>query len=182
MTSQTYKTAAVSVPQNKEDCASAIAELARIRASIDLRQTALDESIAAMTANTEAQIAPLRDKYQVISVAVQSYCEARKKELLKGKAKSHKFTTGVVGWKSGTVVIEIEKGKEADIVSALKLRKQTAALKHTIAIKKDVVKGFSADLLAKIPGLSKKVNPDTFYIKPHAIVVDREADRKEVAA
>jgi len=170
------------MPQTKEQCADAIAEIAKIQSKIDIRQTALDESIATLTQNTEEQVAPLRLEAQALEAAVQSFCETRRSDLCKGKAKSHKFTTGVVGWKAGGVVVNVEEGKEAEIIAALKLRKQGAALKTTTRINKNAVKNFTAELLSKIPGLSKSVNPETFYIKPHVITVDREAEVQSEAA
>jgi len=171
------KSTAVTMPQSKDECAAAIAKLALTEKKIENWQTTLSEIIANAAGRIEEQIVPLREQRDALEACIQSFSETRRNELTEGGSrKYHDFTTGRVGWKIGSMKLSYPADKESLIINALIANGLSDCVKKSESVDKAALKKKSRDELKKIEGVSLKRDPESFYIKPADVQIDREAD------
>lgn len=178
-----HKTPAMAVPQSREACALALKQYGILKTEAERIEGDTNDKIAALTAEMEINVAPLREKTEALRQAVQAYCDAHRNVLTEeGKKKFFDFTTGRVKWRAGTDVIEIDTAQEVAAIKAIRALKLSTCLQATIKFVKPQLKKLSDETLAKIPGVSRTTKPETFVIEPFEATADRVPENAAGAA
>ncbi|WP_326538279.1 host-nuclease inhibitor Gam family protein [Pseudorhodoferax sp.] len=96
------KAAAAAVPQSKAEVAQAIRRLGDTNREFERVRTKMNDLIAAITEEFQAQLTPLADAMKAEQQGIQTWCEAHRVDLC-GEAdklgKSANLVTGEVGWR-----------------------------------------------------------------------------------
>lgn len=181
--SKRTKSVSVSIPKSKEDCAQLIADMAKIQAKMNREQQVLSEAVAKQAEYTEGKIAPLRSEHEALSQRVQSYCEAHKDALtmLGHHQKSFDFTTGRVSWRLGSEFVEIDAGKDKELLAEIRKKKLPGIISTKVTVAKAALK--KALKAGKVLEFARiKRHPENFIITPHDVSADIEAEPTSNAA
>ncbi|EGG8165135.1 host-nuclease inhibitor protein Gam [Salmonella enterica subsp. enterica serovar Yaba] len=156
--------AAVLVPQSQEAVMADIRLIGDLRREFVRRETALNDQIAALTAQVAPDIEALKARLLGLEEGVQVWCEANRLKLTEnGKVKTANLTTGEIKWRANPPSVRIT-GVD-DVIGMLRrmglhqfLRDKTEINKEAILATPDEVKG--------IAGISIKSGVETFEIVP----------------
>lgn len=155
--------------RSNEACAAAIAELGALDRSIAAIQARLDERVAAVKAEAEAESQPLQAARDELAARIEHYCNDRRAGLTEfGLSKSATFTTGEIGWRLGQAKLEVEPAKLGAVIAAI----ERLGLEHMLRRKVDldrraIVKQFEA--VKHLKGLKLHPAAESFWIAPVAI-------------
>ncbi|EBO6713593.1 host-nuclease inhibitor protein Gam, partial [Salmonella enterica] len=94
-------TAAVYVPQNKDDVIGDIKKIGDLQRELEREQTVMNDAIGAITEKHAPGIEALKKDIDTLSKGVQGWCEAHRDELTQnGKTKTASLITGKVEWRN----------------------------------------------------------------------------------
>ena len=163
----------VPVPQNREDAASAIAEIGRLRREIDRRKADADDQVSRIKEAVETGIAPALARLAELEDGVHIWAEANKDALTGGGKRKHAdLATGKVLWRLRPPSVRAKSGLK---VEQLVERLEALGLSRFVRIKKELNKDAmlaDPDTAAAVDGV--KIGPavEDFLIEPAEIEMD----------
>lgn len=93
-------TAAVAIPQTREAVTAAIREMGIAQRQFARIEADMNDALAAVREQYEAQAIPLREQITGLQAGVQTWCEANRTDLtLGGKVKTAAFPSGEIQWR-----------------------------------------------------------------------------------
>jgi len=157
--------------QSREQTAEAIAEIGQRQRERDRVQAAMNDELAAIRADYEAQAKPHAERIAELTRAINGWCEAHRAELTQsGKVKTHLFATGEVRWRLRPPSIVV-RGAEAVIGTLQKL-----GLGRFLRTKVEIDK----EALLKEPDVAKQVGGISLTQKEDFVIVPAETQLEEV--
>lgn len=105
--------------QNEHDCNLALRELGWMASVRKSAQAECDAVIAQAQDAMQERLAGFGDRSKALMAAVEGYCVDHRAELLKPKAKNHKFTHGKIGWRSSREGVGYAEKQDKNSVLAL---------------------------------------------------------------
>lgn len=169
-----HKSAAITidVPQNREQAATAIANIGIANRQLDRIAANMNDELATVKARYEAMAEPLHATIAGLTRGVQTWAEANRDQLTQGgKTKTAALTTGEILWRLRPPSVRIT-GAEA-VLDALR----RLGLKRFIREKEEVNKEAilnEPEAVAHVPGIAISQGEDF-------VVVPFEAELAEVA-
>lgn len=164
--------AAVTVPQNRDNAAQAVAEIGRLSRDLDRLTADMNDELATVKALHEKKAEPIRLKIDALTTGVQTWAEANRDTLTQnGKVKTAALTTGEIVWRLRPPSVRVT-GAEAVLDELRRL-----GLKRFIRQKEEVNKEAILNepaAVAHVPGISISQGEDF-------VVVPFEAELAEVA-
>jgi len=162
------KSKANPVPQDRAQASKALAEFAAIEREIDQLEIEMNGLIAEVKKDYFDRALPLRQKADALEEGLQTYCEANRDDLTKGrKSKTVSFGVGKVEWRIQPKKVVIN-GKEESLVDYIRHSEDDDLKKFirtTFELNRvEVLR--HPDELAKLPGVEIADSYETFQIKP----------------
>jgi len=116
---------------NRDQATQVLARLGTLQREINRRRLEMETSIAAITAEMEALIAPLKTEEELAEEALRAWFEAHRAELLSGKGKTLTLASGTIAAKAGAEKLQVQDGMTDDQVIALLRKKRLAEFIRT---------------------------------------------------
>ena len=117
MATKTKTPAATAVPQTREEVQGWIHQLGTAQRSRITHETAMNEKIAAATAEFAQFIDAEKTIEAQMLAGIATWCEANKAELTK-EGKTVKFITGEVSWRANPPSVKFKKGIKLEAIIA----------------------------------------------------------------
>jgi phage host-nuclease inhibitor protein Gam len=152
------------VPQSRDDAAADIRKIGDLQRSLLRTQAAMNDEIAAVTAEYQPTLEIVADEIKQLQQGVQSWCEANRDDLTNGnKVKTANLVTGEIQWRQRPPSCSV-RGAES-VIEALKrlglgkfVRTKEEVNKEAILNEPDAVKG--------VAGISIVTGVEDFVISP----------------
>ena len=141
----------------KSDLAPAIASIAKLQNELAELQRVADLSIAKIQTDLAANIAPLIEEIQKISLSIRDYSDKNREDLFPEEFKTLKLETGGILQKNNLLVAK----------DRFEIRLEKAFLRMKLEINKDAIKE-NPDKAKELTGIGLKTSPEGFYIKPYS--------------
>ena len=171
MSKKRIKTDAVAhwVPANRDEVNEAIAQVGRDQRERERISADMNDRIAAIKAEYDAQAKPLGERISELSKGVQLWCEANRASLTKdGKVKFHEFATGIVKWRLTPWSASISKAGE--VLALLRAKAMEKYIRTKEEIDKPAILA-DPDAVASVKGIALSQGED-FVIKPFATEIE----------
>lgn len=164
--------AAITVPQNRDNAAQAVAEIGRLSRDLDRLTADMNDELATVKARHEETAEPIRLKIEALTTGVQTWAEANRDTLTQhGKVKTAALTTGEIAWRLRPPSVRVT-GAEAvlDVLRRLGLKR---FIREKEEVNKEAILN-EPEAVAHVPGISISQGEDF-------VVVPFEAELAEVA-
>lgn len=156
--------AADPIPQNKDEVAALIRQLGDTQRDLARRQAAMNDAIAAVTADHQPIIAALAESIARHQAAVQTWCEAHRDELTRGgRVKTANLVTGEVQWRARPPSVRVT-GAET-VIDTLERLGLAAFIRVKREVNKDAILA-DQDAVAGVAGISISQGVEDFVITP----------------
>lgn len=177
----------VRIPQNRDEAAAMIAEFGAAAREVELIQTALNASLAAVKADAEKEAAPQVEKAKQLFVGLKMYCEANRQTLLGNSGiKTVDFGTGTVAWRWKPSKVTLS-GNVDDIIARIVAKAGEATERgdsgavylNFLRTKQEVDKDAMlkhADLARTIDGVKIGRGGETFEVEPFGAEISEAAE------
>jgi len=167
------KAPATPVPQTREQADQLIGEIGAAQRAIDDITARLEADIAQLKAVAAAAAAPFATRIMSHFVALTAWASANKDALLEGKRRSVELSQGVIGWRWSNPTVKVAKGKEDDVIKALRERGARRLLRYEVSIDKNAILK-EPDRIEGIPHI-EVVQVENFFVKPFAVEAEHVA-------
>lgn len=127
------------VPQSREAAASQLAKVGELRRVVERRKADAEDQLAEIGRKVEEAITPIEVELAGLETGLQTWCEANRDVLTKGKTKTAKFATGTVSWRQRPPKVSI-RGL-GDVIEKCK----SLGLQKFIRIKEEINKDAMLD-------------------------------------
>lgn len=94
------KTAAIEAPTNQAEAEALLAEIGRLQRQVTVIEGEMNDRLAVIKDEHEKQAQPLNEAITAKFQALHTWAEAHKGDLLKGKSKTAKLSTGELSWRT----------------------------------------------------------------------------------
>lgn len=160
------------VPQDRDQASEFISEIGRLQRDRDRIQADMNDQMAKIKEQFEAQALPLAERIKLLSSGVQLFCEANRDELTDGrKVKYAILAAGKINWRMRPKKVNA-RGVEK-IIQTLKAMGLGRFVRTTEEINKEALLD-EENLANSVPGITISQGED-FVITPH------ETNLEEVA-
>jgi phage host-nuclease inhibitor protein Gam len=164
-------TAAVDVPQSREEVAAAIAEIGERQRERDRIAAAMNDALANIRQGYEAEAAPHAERIKALFDSVKLYCESNRGVLTgNGKTKTARFASGEVSWRTRPKSVALRGVKQ--VIQALKDLGLAQFLRTKEEVNKEAILA-DPEAVSMVTGISVKQGED-FVIKPWDTGLDQE--------
>jgi phage host-nuclease inhibitor protein Gam len=157
-------------PQDRDQCATAIADYGRTLRNRDRLMAEMNDKIANITEEYQGQIDQHNESLELRIKAIQVYCEANRDELTGGgKVKFANLITGQVEWRKATDSVSVPRGEGLEPVLALLKEKK---LDRFIRIKEEINKEailLDRKAIVGIPGIRINIGKEAFSVTPFEV-------------
>jgi len=163
---------AVTVPQNRDNAAQAVAEIGRLNRDLARLTADMNDELATVKALHEEKAEPIRLKIEALTTGVQTWAEANRDTLTQnGKVKTAALTTGEIAWRLRPPSVRVT-GAEAvlDVLRRLGLKR---FIREKEEVNKEAILN-EPEAVSHVPGISISRGEDF-------VVVPFEAELAEVA-
>ena len=157
------KAVAIDAPKSRDEAAQCVARIGEAQRERDRIQAQLNDDLNVIREEYEDRARPFAEVIETNLAAVQVWAEFNRDELLKGKLKTVKLSTGEVSWRKRPASVAI-RGVDA-VIEALKklglpkfVRTKEEIDKQAILADRDVVK--------QVKGISINDDQEDFVVKP----------------
>lgn len=157
----------VQVPQSKADVARDIKVIGDLQRELGRIEAAINDQIAAITAQAAPQIDAMKERLQGLQAGVQTWCEAHRVEIC-GKGKSANLVTGEVNWRQRPPRVSISK--EDDVIQRLRGLGLSRFVREKEEINKEAILAEPAEV-AGIKGIKVVTGVEDFVITPFEVEV-----------
>ncbi|GAU08118.1 host-nuclease inhibitor Gam family protein [Desulfoplanes formicivorans] len=138
----------------------ALAEIAELKRSIKARESAMNDEIDRLKAETEAAVAPLQAKMASLENGLLAFAEFNKDELFVDK-RSKDLDFGCIGYRRSKEIKPMPKKTLAMVLGKLKELGFTEAIRVKESVNKDELSQWSDEKLALVH--ARRVEKDTFW-------------------
>jgi phage host-nuclease inhibitor protein Gam len=94
------KAVAAPAAQSREDAESLLAEIGHAQRRVTEIEAVMNDRLSAIKAEFEQQAAPFNDAIKAKFASLQVWAEANRDELLTGRSKTARLTTGELSWRT----------------------------------------------------------------------------------
>lgn len=172
------KTSAIEAPTSQEEAEALLAEIGKLQGQVTGIETEMNNRLREIKDEYEKQAQPINEAITAKFQALHAWAEANKGELLKGKAKTAKLSTGELSWRTTPPGVRITK--QPVVLETLK----RLGLSDLIRTKDEVNKeGILADpsRVEGIAGISI-TQREEFVAKPFESQIERAEPVKKAKA
>jgi phage host-nuclease inhibitor protein Gam len=157
-------------PQDRDQCAQAIADYGRLRRNRDRLMAEMNDKITAITEQYQQQIDEHNESLELRLKAIQVYCEAHRDELTNGqRVKFANLVTGQVEWRKAPDSVSAPCGEGLTPVLALLKEK---GLTRFIRVKEEINKEailLDRNAVKGIPGIRINIGKEEFSVTPFEV-------------
>jgi phage host-nuclease inhibitor protein Gam len=154
-------------PQNRDECAAAIADFGRMQRNRDRLMAEMNDKIAAITSDYQPQIDQHDASLELRLKSIQTYCEANRDALTEGgKVKFANLVTGTVEWRKATDSVKVT-GVDA-VIQLLEERQLVRFIRTKKEINKEAIL-LDRDAAKAVPGIQILIGKEAFYCKPFEV-------------
>ena len=164
MTTPAARRAATAVPQTLDEASAVLAEIGRLDRDKRVLQAALDEQVAGLKAQFEAQAVPIQVAIDAATQRLQAYAEANRASLTRdGRTKTVALPAGRIQWKDGRARLVVA---DADEVMAQLLESgETQFIRITQELDRAKLLA-SPSMVSKLTGVRIEPGVEEFIAKP----------------
>lgn len=157
-------------PQDRDQCATAIADYGRMQRNRDRLMAEMNDQIAKITEQYQPQIDEHNASLELRLKAIQVYCEANRDELTSGnKVKFANLITGQVEWRKATDSVTVPRGEALDaVLNLLKQRKLDRFIRTKEEINKEAIL-LDRKAIADVPGIRVNIGKEAFSVTPFEV-------------
>lgn len=156
--------AAAYVPQTRDDCASDIRKLGDLQREISRCEIAMNDAIAAITAQHQPALDAYREQAKALTTAIQTWCEANRDALTDGgKVKFANLITGEVSWRQRPPSVRITQSDA--VLETL----QRLGLDRFVRVKEEINKEAilnEPDAVRGVAGITISTGVEDFAVVP----------------
>lgn len=171
------KTVAVAVPSTRQEAERLLGEIGHLQRQVTKVETDMNDVLTSIKEKYERQAQPINEKIENLFQALHMWASARRAELLKGKSKTVRLSTGELMWRNTPPSVSTPRGKKLELLIDLLVsggRPDLLRVKHEI--NKEAILD-DPSLIEQIRSL-KIVSREEFVAKPF----ESEIERVEVVA
>lgn len=155
--------AEIDIPQSREECNRAIADIGKAQRERERIQAAMNDDLANIRERYEEAAKPHADRISALTQGVAAWCEANRDDLTQGgKRKTAKMATGEISWRTRPPSVAV-RGKDA-VIDALRKLGLDRFLRVKVDVDKDAILR-EPDTIEGVRGLSISQRED-FVVKP----------------
>jgi phage host-nuclease inhibitor protein Gam len=162
------KVAAIYVCQSKEEVMGAIRELGDAQRELTRIETAINDSIAALTAARKDEIEALKTRADTLTAGIQTWCEANRAALTAAGGKTAHLVTGEVAWRQRPPSVSIRQLDK--VIATLRALKLARFLREKTEVNKEAVLAEPA-AVAGVAGITVVTGVEDFSVTPFEIEV-----------
>ena len=156
------KALAIPAPQNKTEAIQMLADYSAVKREILREETRMNDKIDAIKTESEARILEQKNQIKPLEKAIQTFCEANRRELTSG-TQNWEAPTAFVKWRILPASVAL-KGVET-IIEQLKSRKKFAGFLRTkYEVNKEAMLN-NPSLAEEIEGVKIKSAGESFAIE-----------------
>jgi len=119
MTKKRMKTVAVAVPASQAEAEQALADIGRLQRQVVKTEAEMNDVLLGIRDKFEKLAQPLNEQIEAKFQSLHIWAEAHRGELLKGKLKTVRLSTGELLWRNTPPAVKFKKGIKADAVVAM---------------------------------------------------------------
>ena len=157
-------------PQNRDECATAIAEYGRMARNRDRLLAEMNDRIAKITEEYQPRIDEHNESIELRLKSIQVFSEANRAELTGNhKVKFANLVTGQVEWRKAPDSVSVPRGE--GLVPVLALLKEKK-LERFIRVKEEINKEailLDRQAISGIPGIRIKIGLEEFSVTPFEV-------------
>ncbi len=101
------KAAAIEAPTNQTEAEQLLAEIGTLQRKVTVIETRMNERLADIKDRFEKEASPLNDVITTKFQALHAWAEANKHDLLKGKSKTAKLSSGELSWRTSPPSVRV---------------------------------------------------------------------------
>lgn len=114
------KAKAIATPKTREAAEQLLGQIGSLQRAVAVINAKMNDELAAIKEAFEAEASPLNAEIEQQFQAVQAWAESHRDELLKGRAKTAKLSTGEISWRTTPPAVSV-RGKPAVIAACKQL-------------------------------------------------------------
>ncbi len=160
------------VPQDRDEAASAVAEIGTLNRKIGRVDAALSDQVAKLKEKAEAETAPLRERVTALTEGVRIWADANRVSLTGGgRTKTADLGTGTIAWRLRPPKVTIPKAKEkvAEIIAAARAMGFGRFVRITEEVNKEAMQA-EPEVARTISGVKIGSAGEDFTIEPFEVV------------
>lgn len=164
------KTKAVNAATSMEEAEKNIQRIGEIQREISRLEHDMNDRLNPIKEEYENKAKPFKEELSELQTAVQMWAEVEKPNILSGKAKTVKCSTGDFGWRTSTPSVRVTGA--AVVIEFLKLHNLTKFLRVKEEINKEAILAEPKEAEG-IKGISI-TQTESFWIKPFGSEIEVE--------
>ena len=154
---------------NREDAEQKIQRLGELQRDLVRLEAEMNDRLSPIKERYENAAKPLNAEIEELWAGVQAWAESNKPDLLDGKAKTAKLSTGDVGWRTSTPSVRLTNAKA--VLEGLKQMGLVKFIRTTEEINKEAILAAPREV-QHVKGISIS-QAETFFIKPFASEIEK---------
>lgn len=182
MSKKSMKAVAIAVPSSQAEAEQLLADIGRLQRQVVKTEAEMNDVLISIKDKFEKLAQPLNEQIETKFQALHFWAEANRHELLKGKLKTVRLSTGELLWRNTPPAVKFKKGVKVDaIVAALKAAKLNDLVRVVEEVNKEAILA-EPDRVKGIAVIEIK-SREEFVAKPFESQIERaEAVKKTVKA
>lgn len=168
---KTIKTDAITMPNDKEEAEAWLLRVGKLQNEVQRIEADMNDKIAKLKAQYQDKANDVNEEIQRKFKGIHAFAEANKTDLLDGKAKTAKLSSGELSWRKSTPSVSIRK--QLEVIDALKAAGMTDLIRTKEEVNKDAI--LSSDENKARASSIKGINisqKETFSIKPFSTEIE----------
>jgi phage host-nuclease inhibitor protein Gam len=154
---------------NREDAEQKIQRLGELQRDLVRLEAEMNDQLSPIKEHYENTAKPLNAEIEELWAGVQAWAESNKPDLLDGKAKTAKLSTGDVGWRTSTPSVRLTNAKV--VLEGLKQMGLNQFIRTTEEVNKEAILA-APQAVQHVKGISIS-QTETFFIKPFASEIEK---------
>lgn len=182
MSKKRMKTVAVAVPASQAEAEQLLADIGRLQRQVVKTEADMNDVLLSVKDRFEKLAQPLNEQIETKFQSLHIWAEAHRGELLKGKLKTVRLSTGELLWRNTPPAVKFKKYiKVETIVAQLEAAKLFDLVRTVKEVNKDAILA-KPERVAKIAAIQIK-SREEFVAKPFESQIERaEPVKKTVQA
>ncbi len=159
------KTTALDTPQSREDAEAFLLRIGALQREVKRVEAAMNDELAEIKARYGTQAQPMNDELREKFVALHAWAEANRADILDGRSKTAKLTTGELSWRTAPPKVGLRN--VAGVIDALKKLRLTQFIRTKEEVNKEAILADqeSRELASGVAGVSI-TQQEEFIAKP----------------
>lgn len=180
MAKKQIKATAIAVPSTQAEAERLLADIGRLQRQVVKIEADMNDELAETKARHEKAAQPANEQIDAKFQALHAWAEAHRHELLKGKSKTARLSTGELLWRTTPPAVKFRRGVKVEtVIFQLEAAKLSDLVRTVKEVNKELILADTARV-AGIPSIEIKQREE-FVAKPFESQIERAEPVKKTA-